>query len=189
MKKVIYGIKDLRTDQIIYIGQTKQFTERKRHHFKDNTQVVDKYITSEGPENFDMFIIEEISDPNIVILSRENYYINLYNTIDFGFNKHLSGGLQSKFKKELRAADKEKRKVYNALPEVKRRKAREYYHKHEKNNIERIIKRKEAQQRWIEKQDPEILKQKANERSKAYYQAHREERLAYARTHRYTKES
>lgn len=37
MKKVIYGIKDLRTDQVIYIGQTKQFTERKRHHFKDNT--------------------------------------------------------------------------------------------------------------------------------------------------------
>ncbi len=183
MKKVIYGIKDLRNDQIVYIGQTKQFEERKRHHFNDNTQHIDKHIKSNGTENFDMFIIEVIEDPNIVILERENYYIELFGTIKFGFNKHKSGGNQSNFKKDERRLLKEERKKMNATIEIKREKARAYYQKH-KNDEDLKKRRNEAQDKWIKKQDPELLKKAANERSKLYYQKHKEERKAYARAHR-----
>ena len=97
-----------------------------------------------------MFIIEVIEDPNIVILERENYYIELFGTIKFGFNKHKSGGNQSNFKKDERRLLKEERKKMNATIEIKREKARAYYQKH-KNDEDLKKRRNEAQDKWIKK--------------------------------------
>lgn len=130
MNKVIYAISDIRNNKIIYIGQTKQFNERKRHHFKDNTQDIDKYITESGPENFSMYILEEIEDPNIKILDLENYYINKYDTINSGFNKHRSGGKQSKYNKEQTKLHKEEKKLINSDPDIKKQKRHQYYEKY-----------------------------------------------------------
>ena len=58
--KCIYYIKDNRTDKIIYIGQTKDFKQRRNMHFySKNNQPVDKYMFEEGRENFSMNIFED----------------------------------------------------------------------------------------------------------------------------------
>ena len=56
----IYYIKDLRTDKIIYIGQTINYKKRKAYHFCSIKQPIDKYMFEEGRENFimEMFDID-----------------------------------------------------------------------------------------------------------------------------------
>ena len=100
--KCIYYIKDLRTDKIIYIGQTKNFKQRKYDHFgsKDN-QPIDSYMYNEGRENFTMGMFD-IDCTNMTFEERkteEDKLILHYDTINNGFNKQRSG-LISKDKNE-----------------------------------------------------------------------------------------
>ena len=100
--KCIYYIKDLRTDKIIYIGQTKNFILRKYNHFgsKDNQQI-DKYMFEEGRESFIMEMFD-IYCTNMTEEERtveEDKLILQYDTINNGFNKQRSG-LISKDKNE-----------------------------------------------------------------------------------------
>jgi len=52
--QTLYYIKDLRDDNIIYVGKTKDFKERKRDHFKDNRSYIDLYMFEQGRDNFEM---------------------------------------------------------------------------------------------------------------------------------------
>ena len=52
--QALYYIKDLRDDNIIYVGKTKDFERRKYQHFKDNRSYIDKYMYEEGRDNFEM---------------------------------------------------------------------------------------------------------------------------------------
>jgi len=47
-KKCIYAIKDKRNDKVIYIGQTKDFEQRKIGHFSGKIIPIDKYILEQG---------------------------------------------------------------------------------------------------------------------------------------------
>lgn len=188
MNKVIYAIKDIRTDKVIYIGQTKQFERRKQHHWRDNIQHVDRYITEEGTNNFDMYVLEEINDPNVKILELENHYIQLYNTIEEGFNRHLSGGSQSKYKKDQRHTNVEERKIYNADPDVIKQKAHEYYQKWKNSDkhTERLDKIKEKYHNEL-KNDEEYMRIQRENSSKYYYkniEKKREYQREYARAKR-----
>ena len=94
----IYYIKDLRTDKIIYIGQTKDFKQRKYQHFGNNyIQIIDKYMFEEGRENFimEMFDIDCTNMTEEEILQNEDELILQYDTINNGFNM-LRSGLISK---------------------------------------------------------------------------------------------
>lgn len=94
--KCIYYIKDLRTDKIIYIGQTTDFKERKRCHFgrKNKRYYIDYYMFTEGREKFEIDIFTNIdvtdySDEDI--RKKEDELILQYDTINNGFNKIRSG--------------------------------------------------------------------------------------------------
>ena len=89
----IYYIKDLRTDKIIYIGQTRNFEGRKKHHFYDKERPIDKYMYEEGRENFSMeiFNIDCIDMTEDERIQKEDELILQYDTINKGFNMCRSG--------------------------------------------------------------------------------------------------
>lgn len=91
--KCLYYIKDLRSDKIIYIGQTINFKYRKYYHFGHKKQPVDEYMYNEGRDNFlmEMFNIDCLNMTDEEILKKEDELILKYNTIDEGFNIRRSG--------------------------------------------------------------------------------------------------
>lgn len=93
--KCIYAIKDKRLDKVLYIGQTKDFKQRKSRHFVGKSTPIDNYMYEQGRDIFEMLILEELSD-NISIeelRNKENEYILKYNTIENGLNKWRSGNI------------------------------------------------------------------------------------------------
>ena len=52
--QTLYYIKDLRDNNIIYVGETKNFEQRKYFHFKDNRSYIDLYMFEQGRDNFKM---------------------------------------------------------------------------------------------------------------------------------------
>lgn len=92
--KGLYYIKDLRSDNIIYIGQTVDFGQRKYRHFWDTVQPVDKYMYEEGRDNFEIKIFEDIDVENFTeddLRKKEDELIVFYDTKNNGFNKQRSG--------------------------------------------------------------------------------------------------
>ena len=89
----IYAIKDKRSDKVIYIGQTKDFKQRKYQYFGSTSRPIYKYLYDEGRDNFEMIIIEELSNEILreEMLLREQEYIEKYNTIEDGQNINKSG--------------------------------------------------------------------------------------------------
>ena len=93
--KCLYYIKDNRTDKVIYIGQTKNFENRKKSHFGQKYKSIDLHMFNEGRENFSMNIFENIDCLDMSeeeILKKEDELILYYDTINSGFNKQRSGG-------------------------------------------------------------------------------------------------
>lgn len=77
--KTIYCIKDDK-DNIIYVGQTKNFQRRRwEHRYK-------KHI----PSNYTFEILEECDDSQAI--EKEKYYIRLYNTVNNGINVVYGNG-------------------------------------------------------------------------------------------------
>ena len=109
--KAIYCIKDKRNDKVIYVGQTKDYENRKYHHFHSRrNRPISNYMFDNGIENFDMLIIEKLSD-NVdkeTMKIKEQEYIEKFNTIENGLNKQISGNKE--FQKEHR---KEYLKIYS----------------------------------------------------------------------------
>ena len=151
--KCIYYIKDLRTDKIIYIGQTINFDGRKQHHFSHKKQPIDMFMFENGRENFSMekFDIDYTNITYEEIKKKEDELILQYDTINNGLNKYRSGFVsedkeyQREYKKEY---DKEYNKEYRKTEkhkqylkeyyqsekykEKKRQYRKEYYQKHKK---------------------------------------------------------
>ena len=100
--KCIYYIKDLRTDKIIYIGQTTDFIRRKYNHFGHSTKPVDLYMFEEGRENFSMLPFEDIDCKDFLdedLRKKEAELILQYDTINNGMNKVRSGLITKDVKK------------------------------------------------------------------------------------------
>lgn len=91
--KCLYYIKDNRTDKIIYIGQTKDFKQRRNEHFRKNQNPIDLYMFEEGRDNFSMekFDIDCTDMSGDEILQKEDELILQYDTINNGLNKRRSG--------------------------------------------------------------------------------------------------
>ena len=152
--KCLYYIKDLRNDKIIYIGQTKDFQTRKYSHFGNKKTPIDKYMSEEGRENFEMNIFNNIDCTNMSddeMLNKENELILQYDTIHFGLNKNRSG---------LLTYNKNYHKQYYS-----RNYHREYMKKYRETNKER------------EKERNRIY-------GKIFYQKHKEEILKYKKQYR-----
>lgn len=94
----IYGIKDIRTDDVIYVGSTYNFEQRKKDHLNSSLQIIDNYMKKQGRNNFQIFIIKKIDSEQYDIKIFEQYYIDKYNTRNDGFNKYNA----IKLKKEQR---------------------------------------------------------------------------------------
>lgn len=111
----VYKITDLRKNDIIYIGKTKDFNKRRSHHFTDDKSHVDKYMLNEGRDFFKMEIIQDCIETDDEAVQIEDKYIVEINPI---MNKQRSGNIykndpdsymreyQSKYQKS------EKRKEY-----------------------------------------------------------------------------
>ena len=115
--KCLYYIKDLRTDKIIYIGQTINFKQRKYTHFGHITKPIDLYMFKEGRKNFSMEIFNNIDYKNMTyeeIKQKEDELIIQYDTINNGLNKNRSGLIsekkeyQKEYQKEYRLKQKNK---------------------------------------------------------------------------------
>ena len=62
---IIYGIIDIRTGEIIYIGRTKyKAAQRFAGHKSHTNTTVSKFINSEGCHNFNITILKTCNDYN-----------------------------------------------------------------------------------------------------------------------------
>lgn len=149
----IYGIKDIRTDNVIYVGLTTNYKQRKYHHFHTSNNPIDKYMFDNDRLNFDMFIIERIEgDYDLSELkNKEQYYIDYYDTIENGLNKQRSGNItndreyyQKEYYKEYTKSDKykeyyQKHKEYQKKWEEEHKEYRKQYYRvlHQKKKLEK----------------------------------------------------
>lgn len=146
--KCIYAIKDKRNDKVVYIGQTKDFKQRKQQHFSNKKRNISKYMLENGKDNFDMIIIEEFSE-NISIdemRNKEQEYIEKYNTIEDGFNERRSGNKKSQeqFRREY---VKEYNREYKKSEKYKEyRKSEKYKEIHRESNRKWTLKKKQESQ-------------------------------------------
>lgn len=87
----IYKIVNKETGKT-YIGQSVNIERRFKEHCCKKDLVIDQAIEKHGKENFEFEIIEEcdVSQLN----EREQYYIQLYNTYQKGYNCHSGGSVQ-----------------------------------------------------------------------------------------------
>lgn len=88
----IYIIKNKLNDKV-YIGQSKNIKRRWKEHrstaFNPNSTAYNTHLhksfRKNGLENFSFEVLEEVKDFD-ELNSKENYYINKYNSIDNGYN-------------------------------------------------------------------------------------------------------
>lgn len=131
--KCIYSIKDLRNDSVIYIGQTVNYNHRKTNHFHTIGTPVDKYMFDEGRENFEMYILQKFDEDisKEEMRNKENYYIEMFDTIENGFNKRRSGNIfckdNNEYYKEYQKSDKmrEHRRKYLRQWRLKKKQEKE----------------------------------------------------------------
>lgn len=90
--KCIYAIKDKRSDKVIYVGQTKNFKQRKYYHFNTVQRPIQQYIFEQGRVNFEMFILEKLNEDitREEMIIKEQFYIDKYNTVEEGLNRYNS---------------------------------------------------------------------------------------------------
>ena len=187
----IYYIKDLRTDKIIYIGQTKDFKERKRNHFSHKEKPIDKYMYEEGRDNFLMEIFNNVDCTNMTkdeILNKEDELILYYETINNGLNKLRSGLItkedgyekykRTKYYKEHREHVNEYRREYQKSE--KQKEYRREYQKSEKyKEYRREYQKSEKYKEYCKKYySTEEYKERKREASRKYRLKKKLEKLA-----------
>jgi hypothetical protein len=199
--KALYYIKDNRTDKIIYIGQTKDFKNRKIQHFSSKVKPVDKYMFDEGRDNFEMNIFNDIDCSNLSdeeMLKKEDELIVYYDTIKSGWNKLRSGlrwdddfwkEYRNEYFKEYRQTEEYKKhqKYYKELyyqehKEELLEKGREYrqteQYKETRNNYRQTEKYKEShKRRFSEYQKTDKYKEWRKQYMKEYRARKREEKM------------
>ena len=159
--KCIYAIKDMRSDNIVYIGKTKNFKQRKYAHFGHKESSVDLYMFKQGRENFEIIIIQKYTDNDSdeFLRVKEQEYIEKYDTIKKGLNKNKSGNVQSqnpkKYLENYRISNKDKLKE----------KHRTYYNLN-KSKIQ------ERQKLWNDKNEEHLRQYQHN-----YYLTHKDKYL------------
>ena len=93
----------------VYIGQSNNIERRYQEHFDDKQVTIDDYIAVLGKENFDFEVLEECTLDELS--NKEQYYINLYNSKNKGYN-FTKGGTNSKGEANGRAILTEKDVIF-----------------------------------------------------------------------------
>ena len=122
-----------------YIGQTTDFSARKRSHISDlrNNKHKNTYLQHSwnkyGEDNFDFYIIKECSESELDELER--YYISYFNTMDscFGFNRESGGNAKKK------ASDKTKKLISEHHADVAGEKNPMYGKKQSEESISQTV--------------------------------------------------
>lgn len=173
--KGLYFIKDLRTDKVIYIGQTSDFEGRKKQHFYNKISHIDKYMYEEGRDNFSMKMFSDIDCTNMTEEERrikEDELILQYDTIDNGFNKRRSGLISID---KIKYCNEKRRERKISDPDYKD-KLKEYSKKSRLKNKEKY---NEYKKQYYQEHREEI-----RQYQKEQYQKHKEKRLKYNQEHR-----
>ena len=173
--KGLYFIKDLRTDKVIYIGQTSDFEGRKKQHFYNKISHIDKYMYEEGRENFIMEMFSDIDCTNMTDEERrikEDELILQYDTINNGYNKRRSGLISID---KIKYCNEKRRERKISDPDYKD-KLKEYAKKSRLKNKEKY---NEYRKQYYQEHREEI-----RQYQKGQYQKHKEKRLKYNQEHR-----
>lgn len=134
---VVYIIKNVREDRVVYVGKTINFNKRKYDHLTLHAHTKD-WIGAIGTNNVEIIPIE-CFDTEEEALKREDELILQYDTIENGYNKHRSGlierGREKEYKNEWyqehREDINEQQKRYNAdHREEKKQYHKEWYQDH-----------------------------------------------------------
>ena len=148
--KCIYAIKDKRSDKVIYIGQTGNFKKRKSEHFSDKRRRVTKYMFDEGYDNFEMYVLEELSDDTTLeeMRNKEQFYIDKFDTFNNGLNKRRSGNISADWKeycRDLKRTDKYKEKYKKWYENNKEKYQTEEYKKYNREKAKRYYQKKKQE--------------------------------------------
>lgn len=180
--KCLYYIKDSRTDEVIYIGQTKDFKERKHGHFTLKRNPIDKYMYEEGRKNFSMEIFTYIDCTNMTddeILNKEDELILYYDTINNGFNKYRSGAISNDMREYKKNYMREYHKDKEYQKEYHSEYMKKYYQEHKEYNKnyyqehkDKIIEKNKSFQQ-TEKRKEYIKNYQQTEKYKEYQRQYR----------------
>lgn len=189
-QSVIYHIRSIETKQVIYVGSTTQFTQRKSKHkhscntekHKDFNRPVYCYIRDNG--GFNNFEVLPITFLNLE--NKTQLFIEEQNEIDKHSdlkNRYKSYSTEEQTKeriqrktKEWRENNKDNLKNYREKNEES---LKEYRKEYRKNHLEQIKKYREENIDKIRKYHREYAqenKEKLNEKLKEYRDSHRDER-------------
>lgn len=108
---LIYAYKKIDENKIVYVGQTTNLDYRRYKHEKydpTHQQVVEyeyplsRAIRKHGLDNFELIILEDNIQDEQVLINREMYWIEYYNTYKNGYNQTPGGKAPKyiKFEKE-----------------------------------------------------------------------------------------
>ncbi|WP_169331542.1 GIY-YIG nuclease family protein [Orenia marismortui] len=86
IKLTIYGIKDKRTDEIKYIGQTSNLTNRKYKHLHEHNRPVTQEIYRTGVDNIEFVELDVVGFDEVA--EAEKRYIKKYDTKKNGWNQN-----------------------------------------------------------------------------------------------------
>lgn len=140
----VYKITDLRNNEIIYIGKTKDFNRRKYYHFSQTFQQVQRYMYDNDRSNFEMTVVKDNIETNKEALIIEDELIVELNPI---MNVNRSGLVskeleyhkeyQKKYRDDHSEEYKEYHKEYrNSHSEIYKAYQKEYQKEYRKKHIE-----------------------------------------------------
>lgn len=131
-KYCVYSITDLRNDEIIYIGKTCNFKQRKYQHFGHNETLIDKHMFKEGRENFEMSIIlDDIETNDEAVIIEDIYIVECQPLMNIRRSGNIKKDDPNKYSREYEKSDKRKdyrKEYYNSD------KWREYHKEYNKSD-------------------------------------------------------
>lgn len=153
---IVYTIKDIREDRVVYVGKTNDFKIRKRDHLWLRTNTSD-WLSVIGTDNVEIIPAAEF-DSEEEALKYEDELITQYDSINNGYNKNRSGLIESGRKSKYRQEWNQEHPEYN----------KEYYRDNIDKEKERVKKYyQEHTEYWKERNKTEEYKQYHRD----YYQA------------------
>lgn len=158
----IYKITN-KKDGKIYIGQSTDISRRIAEHKKARFQTIDNYINCLGVENFDFEVLEEC--PVDRLGDRERFYIEKYQSKEYGYNLQTGGKSDSSGEGNGRAKLREEDIIFIRKAYAEHFSAKEVYEKY----FEHKISKSNFQAIWQGKTWPTIMPEVYTQENKQFY--------------------
>ncbi len=158
--QALYYIKDLRDDNIIYVGKTIDFERRKYFHFKDKRTPIDLYLFEQGRDNFEILPFTDddysIKSDEELLKAEDKKILELQPLMNIRRSGLISKDMKE-YQKEYQKSEKykeyqkeyqktEKRKEYQKEYQ-KTEKRKEYYREYRKSEKYKEYRREYRKQR------------------------------------------